>query len=472
PEDLNQPDIVQAAERLAAGIAFGGMAALVLVSMGIWIGFARGATFDIPLSVATEVALLGFFWWEQQPERRSNFGWYACCFAIGLAVLAKGLVGIVLPGAVIVAYLLSTRRPGFFWHRRALLTTGALIFTATAATWYGPMFARHGRMFFNEFFVAHHFQRYLSDRYRHPQPFYFFFLVAIAGCLPWTAYLFTGIARDAGRLRELFANPEHRLRLFLWLWILIPIVFFSFSGSKLPGYILPVFPPIALLIALELTEQTSKRPFGALGRVLITALVLLLAAVGIIVWGGPELGLGRNESVALAASGALVAVGYLATRFRFDERKATTVLAVGVAAIVVLAVHLAFPGIARRESIRDLALTAGAVARPGERLIFYLDNNQGLNFYATSLPLRDARSELITLQHGDQIADVLKDRGLESLLVMCYQRWSSGLFINGRLETRLLATHSREIRCSPGCDWVLLRVSPGQTGRGMRPDER
>jgi len=86
-----------------------------------------------------------------------------------LAVLAKGLVGLVLPLIVIGPYLLLTRqlkavlRPG-------LLLTGALVFGATAATWYWPVISRHGADFINEFFLSHHLQRYVSNKFRHPQP--------------------------------------------------------------------------------------------------------------------------------------------------------------------------------------------------------------------------------------------------------------------------------------------------------------
>jgi hypothetical protein len=98
-------------------------------------------------------------------------------------------------------------------------------------------------------------------------------------------------------------------------------------------------------------------------------------------------------------------------------------------------------------------------ARPNEKLVFYLDSHQGVNFYATDLPLRDPRSELITLRHGDEVAPLLEREGRESLLVMCYERWSNGLFINGKFSAERLASQERRIACSPGCDWVLLRVS-------------
>lgn len=434
---------------------FGYLAAGVLVSMGLWIGFARGATFDMPLSVALEMALLSFWWWEERAPDRHRF-WLLSCFALGLAVLAKGLVGIVLPGAIIGSYLLITRRFTALLRRPLLLTLGGAIFAVTAATWYWPMFARHGRLFFDEFFVAHHFRRYLSDVYRHPQPFYFFIVVAVAGCFPWSVFLLGGMVRDAQRLRTMLTDEKHRLRLFLWLWVVIPVVFFSFSGSKLPGYILPIFPAAALLIGLELDEAKDPRRWASA----ITALLLAVASVSVGVLGPQQLGAGRAASWVIASLGVVAAIAFAGICFLRGDRRGATFLPFALAAIVVATTYLLFPGLARRESIRDLADVAEKAARPGERLIFYLDSNQGVNFYSTALPLRDARSELVTVRHGDEIEPFVRERDLESVLVMCYERWREGLVINEHLRTELISTHPRRIACSPGCDWVLLRVSP------------
>jgi 4-amino-4-deoxy-L-arabinose transferase-like glycosyltransferase len=176
---------------------FGYLSAAALATCGLWPGFARGSTFDLPLAVAMELALLSFFLWEKDEEARGkNRWWWLCCFALGVAVLAKGLVGIVLPVAIIGLYLLLTRRLKVMLKPRLLLV-GAVIFLATTALWYAPVIARHGREFIDEFFIAHHFERYLSNKYKHPQPFYFFFVVVLAGSFPWVFYFVAGIWRAA-----------------------------------------------------------------------------------------------------------------------------------------------------------------------------------------------------------------------------------------------------------------------------------
>src|SRR5215471_4006341 len=136
--------------RRARSARFGYLSAAALTTCGLWPGFARGATFDLPLTVAIEVALFSFFLWSRKESQLGKDRlWYLFCFALGLATLAKGLVGIVLPLAIIAPYLLLIGEWKLILKPR-LLTLGALIFFATAAIWYGPVIAKNGREFIDE----------------------------------------------------------------------------------------------------------------------------------------------------------------------------------------------------------------------------------------------------------------------------------------------------------------------------------
>ncbi|MCW5967018.1 MAG: glycosyltransferase family 39 protein [Blastocatellales bacterium] len=424
-------------------------AGATLATLGLWIGFSRGATFDMPLAVCCAAALTSFFiWWET--ERSRMLWWHLCCAALGLAVLAKGLVGLVLPGVVIGSYLILTGGLGDFLRNWRRTIPGIGVFTAIASTWYGPMFARHGQEFVNEFFLAHHVERFLTDKYKHPQPFYFFFVVALAGAFPWIGFLLQAAVRDARRGRDLLRDKTARLRLFLWLWVLLPVLFFSFSGSKLPGYILPVFPAIALLIGLEMVGD-YRRAATAAG-----ALLLIAAAAGVWISGGSYLPASSVDG--MAAIGAVAGAGVLILSFKLRNLCAIGVLCAAVALSVAAATHLLFPALGDRESIRELARLAAAQAAQGERLIFYLNSNHGINFYATELPLRDAHANPVTTGHGDEITEILGESEGSSLLLMAYDRWMPGLENNGSLLVERIGRQSGRSRCSPGCDWVLARV--------------
>src|SRR5262249_37643757 len=158
-------------------------------------------------------ALLCFFLWESKESRAgADRLWYVFCFALGLATLAKGLVGVVLPLMIIAPYLILTGA----WRsllRPRLIIFGALIFLATAAVWYAPVIARNGRGFIDEFFIGHHFQRYLSNKYRHPQPFYFFPMVVVAGSFPWSFYLLWSVGQTIAKVSAQVFAPEALRRL-------------------------------------------------------------------------------------------------------------------------------------------------------------------------------------------------------------------------------------------------------------------
>jgi 4-amino-4-deoxy-L-arabinose transferase-like glycosyltransferase len=450
---------------------YGYLSASVLATCGLWLGFARGATFDMPLAATIELALISFFFWESREKSSEesrgaknyfldNGWWWIFWFALGLATLSKGLVGIVLPLAVIAPYLLLTKRVKVL-NDIPLLLGGILLFIATAGSWYGPMIARHGSDFINEFFIGHHFRRFVSNDYRHPQPFYFFFFIAIAGCFPWCCYLAGGAWQSIKQIRSL-----DRIRIFLWLWVLTPLIFFSFSGSKLPGYILPVFPAIALLIGLELEQWWAENHAKRMKFLApATALLIFMVAIGFGLRAEDELGLNLLDSFKVATIAIVVTLVYLALWFLLSGRAATLFLPFGLSLIIVATVSVVFPALGRNESLRNFSLMAKDAARSGERLVFFLNNDQGINYYATELPLRDNRAELLIVKDLEDLESRIWNNGGPSMLVASEGYWREAFKDNPRLSFEYLGVQKRYPRCSPGCDWNLFRV----TLKGERP---
>jgi len=451
--------------RRARSARFGYLSAAALVTCGLWPGFARGVTCDLPLTVAIETALLSFFLWEsKESEAGADRLWYVFCFALGLATLAKGLVGVVLPLMIIAPYLILTGA----WRsllRPRLIIFGALIFLGTAAVWYAPVIARNGREFIDEFFVGHHFRRYLSNKYRHPQPFYFFPLVVVAGSFPWSFYLLSSVGqtfvrlwRGQAKVRQTKVRPTDRLDLFLLLWIVAPIVFFSFSWSKLPGYILPVFPAVALMIGRELERWWSDESRPPITPQLLTASLTAAAGICAGVLLQRELGLNARDAWLIGSIAVLASAVHLGLLFFKNGRVATLYLPIGLAVIVVAASHLVFPVLANRESLKKLSLMALEAARPYERSVFLINNEQSINFYATGLPLRDDRSELMTVKSTEEIATLIEVSRSQSLLIMSPKRWSDSLMKSANLRVEKIGEQGFNASCSPECDWVLLRA--------------
>ncbi len=248
------------------------------------VAFSHGASFDIIVTFPITAALAAYYIYETSSRKDGveRVGFLAAFyFFVGVGLLAKGLIGAVFPGAIVAAYHIAIRRMP---SRNAWFSTiwGTLLALCAAAVWYGPMFYRHGYEFFNEFIIQHHFQRFSSNKYQHPQPFIFFWWILPLLTLPWLPLLAASIISriKAWRTREAFENSD--LFTFAGIWLLIPLIFFSFSGSKLPGYILPSVPAAVILSSLFLARQgkIGKAGFRA---VYVTAFATLAAAACLLV---------------------------------------------------------------------------------------------------------------------------------------------------------------------------------------------
>ena len=251
--------------------SFGFCSLLVTTTCLGLIVFSRAASFDVVITMTTTWALACFLLHELEKRRGLLIGFYAF---VGLSLLAKGLVGIVIPFGVIgVYYLIRRRCPA----RSVWLSVlwGMPLAVAVSAVWYGPVIARHGWSFVDEFFVQHHFARYVSNKYHHPQPFYFYPAILLMLTLPWTPFFVESLVK-ARRWTWRADDDLSIVRVFSVAWLLFPIMFFSFSASKLPGYVLPVLPAAALLIADVIRQKKPALPVAVASATVVLVLVALI----------------------------------------------------------------------------------------------------------------------------------------------------------------------------------------------------
>jgi len=205
--------------------------------------------------------------------------WFALLlfgFFLGLAVLAKGPAGVVLCGGGVFFWALFTKR----WRDalRLLHPVAMVIFCVTALPWY-ILCARRNPDFFRIFIIEHNFNRYLTHEFQHIQPFWFYIPVVLVVLLPWTLFLIP-VAGDA---KKSFPNSSPSSgAIFFGSWSLFPLIFFSISKSKLPGYILPSIPPLILLCthAAKMLASTTSRFARAIfcGTAIITIVLVGAAA--------------------------------------------------------------------------------------------------------------------------------------------------------------------------------------------------
>lgn len=408
----------------------------VFATSGIIIGFARAATPDMSLTAAMCFALIAGF---QVPESKghSRLIWVTLCAAsAGVAMLAKGLVGIVFVTAILAAYYLITRRFSRIRWQEWLYAT--VIFLAVASFWYLPITLEHGWKFINEFFIEHHFYRYTTPVYRHPQPFYFYILIAAAGVLPWSFFLIPAVARIR-RLRPAVDRFD-RLITFAWIWVAVPVLFFSFSESKLPGYILPVFPALAIIIGADVERVWAGEKSRALTLTTwLTTLMLIALGIGLLVYLSGE-GVNLMSGHLLYLSLPLVASIVGAVAVIKNRAKVLPVAACAVVAgVVIVAAVTLLQHASNKWSLKQLSLDAASALRPGELITFYVRKEYAPAFYAQGRVVCGVSNRsILNAVHPDKIVTVLQTS--PSVIVITTQLWLDDLARGGRFIIEPIAS--------------------------------
>jgi 4-amino-4-deoxy-L-arabinose transferase-like glycosyltransferase len=228
-------------------------AALITCSSLAIIAFSRGASTDMQLAAPFCCGMLGWYAWYETGKKFWLFDLY---FFGAAATLAKGPVAPFLALAIIGLFVALRREWSLF--RRTIWLPGVILYLVMVLPWYIAV-QRRNPSFFRQFFIEHNLERYASNRYQHHQPIWYYLAVLIIGLMPWTVLALRALVdaihisiaewrvrrkpvRYLGHSRAGDAFPE-----FLVLWALFPIFFFTFGGSKLPGYILPSIPPLTIL---------------------------------------------------------------------------------------------------------------------------------------------------------------------------------------------------------------------------------
>ncbi|VWC61264.1 4-amino-4-deoxy-L-arabinose transferase [Burkholderia lata] len=253
----------------------GFLAAVVLASSPYWNLMGHFNALDMGLAFWMSLSLCSLLL-AQRPGLRpaAARGWmWACWAAMAFAVLSKGLVGLILPGAVLVLYTLIAR-DWALW-KRLYLVSGLVIFFAIVTPWFVLVQQRNPE-FFNFFFIVQQFRRYLTPEQNRPGPLYYFVPVLLVGFLPWLSVAWQSI-RHALRMPR---QPNgFSPMLVLLIWSAFIFLFFSASHSKLISYVLPVAPALALIIGAYLPLMSADR----FRRHLLGYLVfVVVAAFGII----------------------------------------------------------------------------------------------------------------------------------------------------------------------------------------------
>jgi 4-amino-4-deoxy-L-arabinose transferase-like glycosyltransferase len=368
--------VVYSAGSRLFGRRTGQLAAVVLATSLLYYALSRVIILDMPVSVLLTAALLSFLVGTHETPglKRRLFMWGLYAFA-ALAVLTKGLIGIVVPVMVIGAWIVMLGE----WRvlRTMYLPSGLVLFLLITAPWH-LLAGRANPEFFNFYFIHEHVQRYLTKIHHHYKPAWFYIPLVIFGVFPWTAFLVQSVKYSLpGSWRE---RHEHRDALFLLLWAVMVFLFFSASSSKLIPYILPVVPPLAILLGRYLAASWDRHDFPGIGIgydiALAISLVLGGALLAFALPHAPRLGLYAYLPPLVIAAGA-VGAWLLKQRGRF--RGAFLSLTAGAAAFLIV-LNAAAP-LFDEHSVKDLALHLKPRLRPGDEVITYRTYYQDLPVY-------------------------------------------------------------------------------------------
>ncbi len=393
-------------------------AALITVSSIAILSFSRGASTDMQLAAPFCIGMLGWYAWYETGKKFWLFDLY---FFGAAATLAKGPVAPFLALAII--FLFTALRREWSLLRRTIWLPGVLLYFVMVLPWYIAV-QRSNPTFYKQFFVEHNLERFATNKYMHHQPAWYYLVVLIIGLMPWTILalralvdaVHTSIAewkvrgkriRYLGHSRAGDAFPE-----FLVLWGILPILFFSFSGSKLPGYILPSIPPLTILTGdyLYRSRRTGLKPWLLYAHAAVCAVlvfVLLLAPqhmkyetlVPSLQW------LVIAGSCALATCAAVIAVVR-----RFGNQHIRTITLAPVVAMLIFLLGFHGAELDLNYSARPLAQRIARLA-PNEQIVAVSgvkrDMVYGLAFYRDQPPVHyeegvPADEHLLVMRSGDQ----------------------------------------------------------------------
>lgn len=257
-----------------------------------WLGWGRIAVTDMYLASGIALSLLSFFWGYRQPElaKQQKVAYIFSAGFAAMAFLAKGPIGVLLPGLVIFSFLFYVGQWRAVVLGEAPWLMMGLVFLAIAGPWYGLATWVNGGEFIGTFFGFSNLQRFTTVLYRHAGPWYFYFPWCVILLLPWSLFLPLAFSRlQFWRRRAWATSPRpQQLGLFAGFWLVIIFVFFSAAATKLAGYILPLVPAGAILITLlagEIFAQQTKLNlrqhwlfFLSFGANILLLLLLAIAA--------------------------------------------------------------------------------------------------------------------------------------------------------------------------------------------------
>jgi len=356
--------------------------ALILLTNIQFFLYSRIVIFDMTLTFFTTLSLVEF----QRALEAVDAGprrlhGALMCAGMGLATLVKGPIGALIPGMIISLHLLFRREWSFLAWRNLMI--GAVVFCAIVAPWAAWTETRHPG-YLRYFLWEENVLRFLTPHFQRSQPWYFYFLVVVFGFFPWSFLLPSAI-------KDIWNKRPARDDLLLLLWIVVPFLFFSASHSKLPHYILPIFPALAVLTAKAVNTMNTERGSARRGAFALPWLALFIAVFYLMIgahWPALLHHDIRETIVQMSPSQniANIVIIFVSAGFAFsaaaglwkDRRIVYLYHGLGMALFLFFVAQI-FASASHTRSAKTLAERTVPFLQPQSRLVFY-------DSYLTSMP--------------------------------------------------------------------------------------
>jgi 4-amino-4-deoxy-L-arabinose transferase-like glycosyltransferase len=337
---------------------------------------------------------------------------------LGLAVLTKGPVGVFLPALIVAIYLIFTK--GIKKLKEMPLAGGAILFLAVCLPWYILMYKAHGKEFIDVFFGFHNVIRFLEPEHRIGDVFYYYFPIIVGGFFPWSIFLPLGIW-------QAFREKEEKIKktnLFLGIWIAVIFIFFSMARTKLPTYIFPLFPALALLMGYFLDSFLAG---GLTGRQ-------------------------KKSAVFLVGFFFISLAGGMAGLYLVAKAKYPTTLSVSP--------RLLLSELGKYEASKDVSEKLLTLAKPDEKIGAETQYRRGVAFYTGRKDIPDVHPHHILtkfLSKKERVWCVLKEKNYDQLYDDSERPFRGAGYVMYKFGKKVIVTN----KLLPGEKFIRMRGKNG-----------
>lgn len=354
----------------------GWLASTMLATSVLYFAMAHFVTLDMTVSVLLTGCLFSFILGtKKKPGKERNVYMWSMYVFSALATLTKGLIGIIFPGAIIFIWMLLLND----WRnlKTYCLPTGVLLWLILVLPWHIIVQIRNPE-FFHFYIIDQHFARYFTTYANREQAWWFLPIFFIFGLFPWIAFLPQAIFSHKPALwKQRYQHPE---ALFFLIWIIFIYLFFSFSHSQLPPYLLPIFPPLMIFIGHYLASHWQIRTKVITTGITITAIVSLVAIIALLLILSLPYGPPKTVFIAVSAVlGLLTAIAPVLVYWKIGTKPAVIILLItfGFFLISLTPSYLPF----EQKSIKSLAMQIKPKLQTTDEVVSYHGYFQDLPFY-------------------------------------------------------------------------------------------